>query len=371
MSFFSFFKAKPANILLLDIGDHSIKYLVMRPNQKGERDVLIAAEKQVDEISWEREMHGIIQSVRKEFSYIRSLHFALPPLLFRAEVFEYTVSRKNPKLTIGVKEEKELEEQIIRFSRKEIEYYFSQAYQIPAKDLAIVKLKLLKISVDGYRAASLRGLRGNSVTMRLLGVCLPVGYRMIRENLQKKHGIKEVRIIHWAEGLELFAADSNKEGVYIDIGEKATQVAIIKDNLLQSVKVIPFGGDNFTYALEHHLGLQKTMAQDFKERYSRMEFSEEMRKRTHEVLEREARAWLAACKEKLLLLDQVLPSHLYVMGGTSNLREIEEVAEEDGFRDLPLDGNLQVSLLSPASLMARMQFHQAKDPAYTPVAFLM
>ena len=67
----------------------------------------------------------------------------------------------------------------------------------------------------------------------------------------------------------------------------------------------------------------------------------------------------------------VLPSHVYIMGGTAKLPEVKEVLEEQAFRDLPLNGKTIISPLFPADILPSLQISQKNDITYTPLTLIM
>ncbi len=354
--------------LYVDAGSSAVKFCVLKSWPAG-REILACDSIPTTKFAWEKDTHTVIANAKKHFSGISEIIFNLSPSVFRAGVFEYSFTRKNPSAAITLKEEQSLGKEMLGLARKEMTEYFSKIYGIPPEELMVMKIKMVHAEISGYSVSHLRGYAGPSLRLRVLGTCLPIEYKNFFDRLKRLYKIKQLKLSHWAEGIEAFAIGQKHDGIFIDAGDQMTQLAVMRQHTILGVQDVKYGGDNFSYALEMKLGFQETMARDFKERYSRNEFTEEMRKKMHDVFQPEAQKWVALCKEKLLSMNNVLPSKIFLMGGGSQLPEIATELTAS-FEDLPINGNLEITFLDPQNVIKNIKHSKGGNVIYTPLFLL-
>ena len=366
---FSFF-LKKQNSVFLDAGSSSVKFFVVQ-KENGRSEVKKVGQLDTNKFSREKQVQEMVDAVKKEVGSIERLAFNLSSSVFRSGVFEYSFSRDNPNTAISKSEEKQLGDRIIRSARKEMLEYFEKEYGIPSEDLTIAKIKIVEAQINGYYVPYLLGYKGNEIRVRVLGTCLPIAYRELITRLKNSRSASHIRMVHWAEGVERFGNTQLKDGIYIDIGDEMTQIAVVKKQAIIATDGVLIGGDAFTYAVEKAAHLKEDTARDYKLLYGKGEFSEEMRQTFHQAFLTEAKKWYEKVKEQLDEMRVVLPSHVYIMGGTAKLPEVKEVLEEQAFRDLPLNGKTIISPLFPADILPSLQISQKNDITYTPLTLIM
>ena len=363
-------RSKGKHILFVDAGTSAIKFLLLQKRDK-QPEILEIGMESVEKFLWEKSLQKVIVSLQGRHSRIDGIVLNLSPLVFRAGVFHCALARKKPsKAIIQKREEQELSNEMIQLMRHDILQHFSTLFGIPPEELIVTKLKVVNAKIDGYDVPRLQGFAGSTINVTVLGTCIPMEYKRLLDRLQRAGSVKEAKLMHWTEGLEMYGAQKSKDGIYFDVGDQMTQIAVIKNGVIQFAQEIKRGGDNFTYAVEREVGLQESMARDYKERYGKGEFTEEMRSKIHSTLLIEAQKWITLCKEKLILHEGVLPSFVYLIGGGGELPELQEVLREDELKELPLNGVFKLNFLYPSNIMSFSPNPQSKNIRFTPLFFL-
>lgn len=354
--------------LWIDAGSSAIKFCVTKRTKEGVNIVHFGIE-EIDQFSLESRLDALIANTKETFHQIDKLNISFSPTIFRAKLFEIPFSRNESKKRIDGKEEEQLGGKIIQRSQKEILSYFAKELAITEEDLVVSKIKITQVEIDGYPVPQLKGFHGASVLVRVLGTCLPLQYWQVLSRLKKKHKLHSFELIHWAEGIEAYGIYEQKDGIYVDVGDKITQIGVIKDTRIVGITQFEAAGDNFTYGLEDTIGLTENEAKEYKNRYVAGDFSPELRKRIHETFSLQANRWFDTWKKRVLEIGRVLPANIFLMGGGANAQEIVEQFNEETLRDFPFNGAASLLQITPQAILPSFPFAQSNNIAYSSLFF--
>jgi len=333
---------KPDYFLALDIGTETIKALIFKVERQ--KIQILGSSLQYfdqfgvfDSLNFEtqikkRTISKAIEEARGKIKFEKiPILLGLPANLLRGKIISQSFQReRNSK--IEEKEEKEIYQKIINQAKKEI----SKAFQIESgllpEDLKFQSLEILEIKIDGYKVERISGFKGKNLKFKILATFLPkYDFEKIGKII-KDFNPKLLKVIHLAENLSHLLKEK-KEGVFLDIGGDLTQVLIAKEGNIDQIFEFEIGGRFFSKVLSERLGLIEREARDLKERYSKGELSEDLRKKIREIILPELKNRFLNFKNQLKERSIfILPSDIFLFGGGSQIPEFHEIFEEE--RDL-------------------------------------
>jgi cell division ATPase FtsA len=250
----------------------------------------------------------------------KSVLLALPPHVLRARISLQSLEMGDPK--------KEISQEILRKNKKEVSEAFLQESGILPQELEFLEQLFLETKIDGYLVPSFHGYQGRRAEAKILSIFSTredlASFRKIFQEL----GLKVLKIIHPVQNLTKVFAD--RDGIFLDIGGKITQVFLVKNGKLEDITDFPMGGEDFSRILSQTLGLEEERARVLKERYSKGNMSEGTRKKFNEILSEVSEEWHRNLKLKLRGLSSMLTSQkFFLFGGGSQLPEIQDVLIEN------------------------------------------
>ena len=254
----------------------------------------------------------------------KELLLSFPPNILRSRVQTIEVSRPKPEKIIEPGEAKDIIENALKRTEKEIAGYFVHHSGIMPDDIQFVDKGFLEIKIDGYNVPHLRGYKGKKLEFMILASFLPRGY------LEKSQGIFKgddflLRIANPVKNLKILGI---ADGIFLDIGG-ITQICLIKNGKMEFIDDFEMGSDDFSRVISQTLGMRLSDARMLKERYSMGDLTEETRGRIKEILSPTLEEWKYALKSKIQTIKGLVPSVFFVFGGGSRLPEIEELLTDE------------------------------------------
>lgn len=353
--------------LALDIGDLYFKFAFFEKKAQQLRAVFWGAE-ELDAIFWKRPLERIwsnIVSWKKEKSFIDKVILTFSPSIFKAVLMPLSQDRKNPQNEINKEEEQSIKKEASHKAEEKMKEILFKRYGIAASDFVLQNLEILTMSIDGYHVSHLQGFRGTAVEFQFLGTFLSLKYVQRIHSLIFQYQLGEPVFIHGIQLIRAFAAMNKKDGIFIDLGDAITQIAIIKGGELLFIKELAWGGAILTRHLEDVLGMKENIAREFKEQYAAGKLSEGLRKKVRELFLPEVKKLVRLIKETMEAYGGVLPPEVLLFGGSSLLPELIESFKEDDFQGLPFIDAPQVGVLLPKDIAKIENFNQALNPLYT------
>lgn len=287
---------------------------------------------------------------------------ALPPSIFKARTVEVTVEREQQG-SIGTKERKNLMERAQGKAKEQI----CSELGILETDLYFKDWVPADIRIDGYSVPELEGYNGRRIEMELVASFLLSDFLKLREAVEE-YLEQEVELIHLAQGiLKTVEQEKFQDGIYLDVGGESTQLFLVKEQQLKSVKEVKRGGATFSQILEEDLGLSELRAKTLKERYSQEELSEGTTQEIREILRKGRAYWIKEIKE-VLREQQVktLPPTFFLFGGGSKLADVQTVLKQEKWATFAFLESPQVKFLPPRALGFNLL-----DVQYTPLTLII
>lgn len=143
--------------------------------------------------------------------------------------------------------------------------------------------------------------------------------------------------------------DLGDGGVVVDIGAGTTDVAVIKNDEVQSIRMFGMGGRSLTRRIATTLSIDFEKAEELKINYSIGSLSESEVIEIKKIISDEIRLWIVGLEVALEDMDlEKYPSRFFLCGGGANLQDITQAIMEYSWnKELKFDKHPGVSLLLP------------------------
>lgn len=350
-------------MLLVDFGERSYKFAVCKkigPN--------------LEVKTWGVEdMHSLehgTESILKKTGEIADMgptYLSFSPAWWCAKTFYDRIERRDAVLRITPQEKEAILKDLSQRVAKKLGEEMQRASGILAKDVIIEKLAIHKLGIDGYEVQDIVGFQGTLLDFQLMCTFTLAAYRPILNTISQK--FQDPTIFHLAEALQGFSQAKKQDGVYLDMGDGATQIIVVQDHKVFFVDQVPLAGKDFTFFLQETLTLGENTAKDFKERYAAGDFSFPVRERVKKGFLDLAKELLNLIQESLSKVKVSLPPQVFLFGGTSSLPEVEEIFQGSALRHMAFSQEPAVSFLLPKDLWI-LKFPGKTNPIFTPLFLL-
>lgn len=358
-------KSKSGRSLWLDIGSSFIKYAI-EVDDKNERHILLAEYErggvQMWDSSWAKKVSSILSNEDISNAYV-----SFCPSLFKSCLFEYGKKREVNSV-ISAREEKEIYRKARDKASSEMRSYYEDVFGIPGDQLSIEDIGLVRQDINGYEVKELRGHKASTVALRLFISCIPSDHAERIRKLAKESGVDNMKLIHPLVGADGHMSEARESAIYVDIGDKSTQLAVWRNGSLEIVEDVQHGSKDVTKNLKDSLGLTVSRATEMKRRYSKGELSKQSSAKLRDMILPTVANWSKMCVKALKQYPIVFPSKIYMVGGGAMLPESQEVVSEQ-FTELPMAQAPKVEILHPADVYDK-DTPRSDDAEFTPLFLL-
>lgn len=362
LSKFPIFKKKDEKCFLaLDIGTEAVKSLTFR---KGDDRIIVIGKfvQYLDELGLsintdfdpsiiKKAISKVLEKARsKKGTEISSVLLKLPANVSRSEIISVLFKRENHKKIITEKEERDIYEKISEETKKRAYQNFSEKTGILSQDIQLIDLEIIQIKIDGYEVSKIKGLAGNKIGFQVLISYVPKYYMDEIKKMCQELNLKIFKFFHDSYGIKYFIEKEEKNGIFLDIGGKVTQIFLAREAKLEKIGEFPIGSHFFSLALSQNLGMSIEGARILKETYSKRLLSEEVRRRIRQIFSYYLIKWFESLKTKLREEKLLLPSNFFLVGGGSELPEMQEILSQGDWGDLSFISQPEARLLLPKDL---------------------
>ncbi len=226
-------------------------------------------------------------------------------------------------------------------------------------DVKLINAAIVNVKIDGYRVSNPIGFQGREVVIGVFNAYAPMVHlgalQSIAEELNLKISsiVAEPYAITQALGME----DDKKFGsIFIDIGGGTTDVALVRDGVLEGTIMFALGGKAFTTRLANNLGITFSDAENLKLKYSAGQLGRDVTKKINKKLEGDCRIWVSGLEIVLenFLHSQtdLLPSRILFCGGGSSLPGIyKALSTSDLLSNLPFAKKPTIGFIQPRDVV--------------------
>jgi cell division protein FtsA len=220
-------------------------------------------------------------------------------------------------------------------------------------DVKLVNAAIVDTRIDGYKVANPIGFQGKEVTLSIFNAFAPLVHygalQTIAAEMDKE--LLAIAAEPYAIARCLSHEDSGQFGaIFIDVGGGTTDIAVVRDGVLEGTKMFTLGGRTFTKRLSQTLNISFKEAEEIKILYSEDKLERQSHKIVREAMQSDCDVWLSGVVLTLESFENidVLPSKIFLSGGASLLPEIKETLESrDWYKSLPFTRKPQISFLNP------------------------
>src|SRR3989344_4993060 len=366
--FQNFMRQKGNGIFALRVGLAEIDFLFFQ-KEPGGVNILSYGTEEFSHFTVRQTLEKIFDQLPKTKN-IQELVVTFPKNQFNAQVVELTIPPILPRHLIHKAEAISVEKDVLaRASRIFQKSLFRESGILPS-EFSLRRAKILNRKIDGYPVTSLVGFKSGEIVFSLLGMFLLEPSFLPVEQFAKTHRIRNIRVTHIAEAIELFAQNGNHDGVYLAVEEKSTQIAVQKAGHIAFLESIAMGERGFNEFFGDTLGMRESTAEAFQEQYFQGSLSLAVREKVQTYLLPEIKKFGTLIQDKLLKAHMTLPNSIWIFGKARALRNSENIFSDAELQDLPFLQKPEMSLLLPKEIWAVKDFPGRDDPIYTSLCLL-
>lgn len=360
-------KTKSAEqFLVLDIGSEMVKALICEPHRS---EVIIhgtgkARQKPGDMHSGTvMDIGSVIANCanaieiasREAHSTASDVIMGIAGELVKGITTKTTYVRKEPSTKIDLSELKHI---IHKVQRKSFEETRSQlAYETGFNEIEVklVNTAIVEVRIDGYRVTNPIGFQGKEMNISLFNAFAPLIHYGALQTIAAELELNLLAIT--AEPYAIARALNKKEtpvsAIIIDVGGGTTDVAIVKNGVLEATKMFTIGGRTFTKRIASSLNISFGEAEEIKLAYTAGKLEKNSEKIVREALGHDTEIWLAGVIFTLAEFQQneALPNRILLCGGGSHLPEIKNALTSESWRnELRFSDAIKIEFLTPKDL---------------------
>lgn len=193
-------------------------------------------------------------------------------------------------------------------------------------DVKLINAAITNVKIDGYLMNNPIGFQGRDVSIGIFNAYAPMVHLGALQSIAKELDLELVTIstepyavVH-SLGVE---EKANFESIFIDIGGGTTDVALMRNGILEGTVMFALGGRAFTKRIAEDYKLSFMEAEKLKIQYSGGRVGRELTEKLDKILEGDCTIWFSGLQialEKFLASRlEALPSKILLCGGGSGL----------------------------------------------------
>lgn len=218
-------------------------------------------------------------------------------------------------------------------------------------DVKLVNAAVVDVRIDGYKVTNPIGFQGKEVSISIFNAFAPLVHYGALQTIAAE--IDKELLAITAEPYAISRAFDNDDGkfgaIFIDVGGGTTDVAVVRDGVLEGTKMFTLGGRTFTKRLAQSLNISFNEAEEIKLSYADNKLEKQSHRIVHEAMKSDCDVWLSGVALTLSEFEHidVFPSKILLSGGGSRLPEIREALESsDWVTSLPFAKKPQISFVN-------------------------
>jgi len=218
-------------------------------------------------------------------------------------------------------------------------------------DVKLINAAVVDVRIDGYKVTNPIGFQGKEVTISIFNAFAPLVHYGALQTIAAEIDKELVAIT--AEPYAVSRAFDNDDGkfgaIFIDVGGGTTDIAVVRDGVLEGTKMFTLGGRTFTKRLAQSLNISFNEAESIKLAYSEDKLEKQSHRIVRESMKSDCDVWLSGVALTLSEFEHIdmFPSKILLSGGGSKLPEIREVLESKNWiSGLPFAKKPQISFVN-------------------------
>lgn len=218
-------------------------------------------------------------------------------------------------------------------------------------DVKLVNAAIVDVRIDGYKVTNPIGFQGKEVSVSIFNAFAPLVHYGALQTIAAE--IDKELLAITAEPYAIARALDNDDGkfgaIFIDVGGGTTDIAVVRDGMLEGTKMFTLGGRTFTKRLAQSLNISFTEADEIKIAYATDKLEKQSHRIVREAMKSDCDVWLSGVALTLSEFENIdiFPSKILLCGGGANLPEIREVLESrEWVQSLPFAKKPQVAYIN-------------------------
>jgi len=218
-------------------------------------------------------------------------------------------------------------------------------------DVKLINAAIVDVRIDGYKVTNPIGFQGKEVSVSIFNAFAPLVHygalQTIASEIDKE--ILAITAEPYAITRALENDDAKFGAIFIDVGGGSTDIAVVRDGMLEGTKMFTLGGRTFTKRLAQSLNISFGEANDIKIAYANDKLEKQSHRIVREAMKSDCDVWLSGVALTLSEFDNidVFPSKILLCGGGANLPEIREALESrEWVKTLPFAKKPQISFVN-------------------------
>jgi len=225
-------------------------------------------------------------------------------------------------------------------------------------EVKLVNSAIVSIHIDGYKVSNPIGFQGKDVAIQIYTAFAPMVHIGA---LERAAGELDLDLV--AVAAEPFAvsrsvlgtdASSNFTAILTDVGGGTTDIAVVNDGGVEGTKMFGIGGRSFTRTIASDMELSYEDAEKLKVNVDDANLKSSVATQVNASIDKTLEVWLGGVELALSEFDSVdhLPNRILLCGGGSSLvKLVEALKEQDWYKDLPFTKRPSVQHISPKDVI--------------------
>lgn len=218
-------------------------------------------------------------------------------------------------------------------------------------DVKLVNAAVVDVRIDGYKVTNPIGFQGKEVSISIFNAFAPLVHYGALQTIAAE--IDKELLAITAEPFALSRAFDNGDGkfgaIFIDVGAGTTDLAVVRDGVLEGTKMFTLGGRTFTKRLAQSLNISFNEAEEIKLSYAEDKLEKQSHRIVREAMKSDCDVWLSGVALTLSEFEHIdmFPSKILLSGGAAKLPEIREALESrEWISSLPFAKKPQISYVN-------------------------
>jgi len=361
-------RKKTQSFIILDIGTEMVKALVCEYNNSSivVRGVGKISQKPGDMQSGAvMDIASVIENCTKAIAegqkmgqiYPTDVIMGIAGELVKGMTNRTTYVRKEPEAKIDLGELKNIIHKVQRKSFEETRAQLAYDTGYNEIDVKLVNADIVDVRIDGYKVANPIGFQGKDVQISIFNSFAPLVHFGAMQTIAAE---LELNLIAIAS--EPFAVgrcienedDFELNGIFMDVGAGTTDIAVVRNGVLEGTKMFTIGGRTFTKRLATTLNISYQEAEDIKIAYSMGKLEKNSEKIVRDALNTDSEVWITGVIFSLAEFYNVdvLPSKIFLCGGGAHLPQIKRILDHPEWSSqLAFAKQPSISLLNPKHIL--------------------